>query len=87
MNVIIEWGYLLGAAVGVVGVMEYAKGFAKAAPTWVWRALLPLVCIGVAIAGDGGIYQIATNALVLLACCEVGYSYILKAIKGKVGAP
>jgi hypothetical protein len=67
--------------------MEWVKGFAKQAPSWFWRLALPFVCTGVAIAGNGGIYQIATNAIILLASCEVGYSYILQTIKQKAGAP
>lgn len=86
MNIKIDWIYLLAAAFGTVGVIEYAKGFVKTVPSWIWRAILPVVCIGVAAAAGGGLYQIATNAVLILALSQLCYEAIIKAVKKKIEA-
>jgi len=44
MKVIFDFWYLIGAAVSVVGVVEWLKGFFPATiPTKVWRAVLAVV--------------------------------------------
>jgi len=77
----IDFVYLGGAALGVVGALEYLKGFFKDAPTLAWRLMLPVVCVGVAFAGDGGLYQVATNSVILLAMCQIGYDKIIAKAK------
>lgn len=81
----IDWAYIVAACIGVVGGLEYIKGFFKDAPTIAWRIMLPIVCLGVAIAGDGGIYQIATDAIIMLAICQIGYDKLIAFGKGKIG--
>ena len=81
MKIDINWVYLIAAAFGVAGTMEYIKGFAKAAPTWVWHAILPVVCVGVAAAGDGGGWQIATNAIFLLAITQLAYDLVISSVR------
>lgn len=70
--------FLAGAAVSVVGVVEYLKGFWPKAPTWAWRLSIPPACVAVAIAGDGGPFQIATNAFMLLAVAQIGYPILVQ---------
>ncbi len=81
MNITINWAYLIAAAFGVAGVMEYAKGFAPAAPSWLWRASLPVACVGVALVGDGGIWQAATNAVIILAVSQLCYDLVIQTVR------
>lgn len=83
MGIQIDFVYLVAAAFSVTGVMEYIKGFpfAKKLPTWAWQIALPVICIGVAVAADGGFFQIATNAVILLALSQLAYQSIVQAVK------
>lgn len=83
MDIKIDFVYLVAAAFSVTGVLEYLKGFpfAKNAPTWSWQAILPAVCAGVAIAAGGGVLQIATNAIIILALSQLAYQSIVQAVK------
>lgn len=39
------WVLVLAIAVGAVGLIQYVKGLISKAPTWVWAASLPVICI------------------------------------------
>lgn len=93
MNVTFDWAYLVGAAIAVVGVLEWIKGFAPVTwPSWVWRVVMAPICVVVAIAGDGGVFQIATNSFALIAISQIGYpvliqlpTAIIQAFRNKIG--
>jgi hypothetical protein len=93
MNVTFDFLFLIGAAVSVVGILEYLKGFFPVStPSWVWRAALAPVAFLVALAADGGWYQIATNALSLVALTQISYpvliqlpSALIEAFRKKLG--
>jgi hypothetical protein len=81
MKISIDFLYLFMAAFGAIGVIEYIKGFFPLAPKWVWRVCLPPVCLGVALAGDGGWFQIGTTAILLLALTQICYDLIISSVK------
>lgn len=76
----LDFTYIVGASIGVVGVLEWAKGFAifSKLPAWVWRAVSPFACAGVGIAGGGEWPQMATNAILLLAVSQIGYPVLIQ---------
>lgn len=80
MNVQIDWFYLVSAAVIVVGLLEFVKGFFKdvKVPSWIWRAIIVPIGVGVAWAGDGGIYQVATNSLGLISLTAISYPVLIQ---------
>ena len=86
MQVQFDFLYLVGAAVSVVGVIEWAKGFFPKINTVWWRVALAPACALVAWAGDGGAYQIATNAFALLALTQVGYPLLVQLPTSVIGA-
>ncbi len=78
MTVSFDWLLLVGASISVVGVIEWLKGFVPKAPSWLWRAVLAPVALGVAMALDSGPFQIATNSLALLAMAQIGYPVLIQ---------
>lgn len=83
MNVQFDWIFLISASICTVGVMEYVKGFfvSKNIPKNVWRGVLALAAIVVALfAGSNNIgwHQVATNAIALVALCEMAYPLIVQ---------
>jgi len=78
--------YLLMAAFGVLGIIEWIKSLIAGIEKKDWKALgwvgLSFVLsFVVAAAGDGGIWQVLTNGILILAFNElVGYNMILKAV-------
>lgn len=87
MKITIDWVYLVAAALAAVGVIEWIKGFpafAKAAG-WMWRVILALACLAIAIIGDGGWAQIGTNAVILLALAQIGYPLLVKLPESIIG--
>jgi hypothetical protein len=77
---VVDFGLLLMAAIAVVGLIEYTKGWWKSAPSWVWRAFSPIACVLAAIGVGGGWRKELFEALVLLAICELAYQTIVAAI-------
>lgn len=73
-----DFMFLAGAAISVVGVVEYIKGFWPAAPAWAWRLSIPPACVAVAVAGGGNLSQIATNSFLLLAVAQIGYPLLIQ---------
>ncbi len=79
MNVGLDFVFIVGASVSVVGVVEWIKGLLPAnIPSWVYRAVLLPVSITVAVAADGGVFQVATNSLALLAVTQIGYPLLIQ---------
>jgi hypothetical protein len=83
-TITIDWMFLIAGAFGVAGILEYIKGFAPNAPKIIWRLLLPIACVGTAIAADGGVYQMSINAILLLAMSQLCYEAIIGAVKSRV---
>jgi hypothetical protein len=78
MGIAIDWTYLIGAAVAVVGIIEWAKNFPGMKATLLWWCLLPIASFAVAYFGDGGIWQILTNGCVVWAVAQLGYTGLVK---------
>jgi len=77
----VDWIIVMAGAVGVVGAMEWIKGFFPLVKTWMTRIILLPVCFGVALITDGGWAQVGINAILMLAICQIGYDMILSNIK------
>lgn len=89
----IDINFIVLASVSVVGVIEWLKGLVpEKTPTWVWRvALLPVSAL-VSFAADGGMFQVVTNGLALLAVTQIAHpvlvqlpSAIVTAFKNRIG--
>jgi len=76
----IDWLLALAVALEAAGFIQWAKGLIKPAPTWIWAAVLPLLCFGFAVA-PACVHVAALG----LAFAQLGYETILKAISGKTG--
>jgi len=80
----LDWILIIGAAVAAVGTLEWVKGFfADAAgkqrlPSWAWRLILAVVCAGVAVSMDGGLYQTLLDGFALLAVAQVCYPLLVQ---------
>lgn len=77
----INWMLVIGGAVGIVGIMEYVKGFFTNVPKIVMRLILPVICFFVAFLTNGGWAQIGLNAVIMLAVAQIGYDVIVSTIK------
>lgn len=82
----IDFVYIVSVSAGAVGIIEYVKNCWKTAPTWAWRIVSPLAALGCAIAGGGGLYAVATNAIMILAVSQLCYTNLIKVIQAKAGA-
>lgn len=80
----IDWETVSVGVFVVVGLIEFAKGFAKNAGTWLWRlALLPaslLVAMTIKLLPSW-----ALVALVILAASQLGYEVVVKNVKKRLG--
>ena len=72
----------LGAVI-VVGLIQWVKGLAPKAASWVWAAALPMASIATAM--SYGFDKMLWNALGICAFAQVCYEVILQTIKAKVG--
>ena len=80
--------YLLWAAFGVLGIIEWIKSLIVAVEgakkDWhpiVWVIASLVFSFVVAAAADGGVYQVLTNGIFILAINEIiGYNVIVKSI-------
>jgi ABC-type sugar transport system permease subunit len=84
MGIQIDWVFLAAAAFGVVGALEYIKGFFPNVPSIAWRIISPLVCFGVCFVAGGTWQQIGINSILILAGCQLGYQAIIEAGKVKL---
>jgi hypothetical protein len=86
MNPSIDILYLTMAAFGVLGIIEWIKSLiaaieSKDRKALGWVCLSLVLSFIVAAAGDGGIWQVLTNAILILAFNElVGYNMIVKTV-------
>lgn len=88
MKVSIDILYLVMASFGVLGLIEWIKSLIaaveKAKADWkplAWVGLSFILAFGVAAAADGGIFQILSNGIFILAINEiVGYNVIVKTV-------
>ena len=80
----IDWETVSVGVFVVVGLIEFAKGFAKSLGPWFWRlALLPasvLVAMTIKVLPPW-----ALTALVILAASQLGYEVVVKAVKKRLG--
>ena len=81
---------ILLAGFGTVGIVEWVKGLLPKVPGFVWRIVMPLVCIGVWAASMW--VPVVFWGLVVLATTQLGYqgfiqfgSEITAIIKNKFG--
>lgn len=81
MNV--DWEVVLSAAFGAIGVLEYIKGFYKGSPSYVWRILQPVLCLGFAAVAAFLPAWVMTGILAL-ALSQVGYELILDGVRKKL---
>ena len=84
--------YLLMAAFGVLGLIEWIKSLVDAVQKlagskgreWhatAWTMMSLALSLLVAAAGDGGVHQVLTNAILILAVNEViGYNVVVRAV-------
>ena len=77
----IDWLLSLAVALEAAGLIQWAKGWAKA-PTWVWGILMPPLCIGLALAPA----FVHIGALGV-AFAQLGYENIIKVLSAKAGIP
>ena len=77
----INWVIILASACGVVGLMEWIKGFTVKIKPWMTRIILLPVCFGIALFLNGGWGQIGINTALILAICQIGYDMILSNIQ------
>lgn len=90
MDVKVDVVYLIFASFAVIGLIEWAKSLVEAVVGLVkegkWKPLAWVLgslafSVMVAAFGDGGKYQVLTNAVLILAFNEIlGYNVIVKGI-------
>lgn len=89
MKITVDWAVVLVGAVGVVGFMEWFKGYFKSPKPWMLRTMLLPICFLIALLPDGGWAQVGINAVLILAICQIGYDAIIsnvkKLVENKVG--
>ena len=64
------------------GLIQWAKGFAHKAPSWVWAAASPLAALAAAVAAGGDRWT--WNWLGVWACSQVLYETIIQTVKRKI---
>jgi hypothetical protein len=79
---VIDLATWVAGSVIAVGLIQWAKGLAPAAPSWVWAAVLPLGSLAAALAA-GGPRPIWT-ALGIWAVAQVGWDAILRGIVKRI---
>jgi hypothetical protein len=93
-NLVINYPWILVGAFDVIGLIEYVKALVTAIKNpdksnLPYVILSPVACVIVALAADGGVYQVAFNALTLLATTQLCYQVVLQGVtnilKGLVG--
>ncbi len=75
----VPWPIILLIAVAVIGCVEWLKGFAKKAPTWIWAVVSLVLCAGFA-AGDEYIGHWVLYGGVAMALIKFGYELFIKGI-------
>jgi hypothetical protein len=80
MDYLQDIGYILGAAVAVAGLIQWAKNWLKTAKPWIWAALLIPLAIGYAYLPE----KVQTGLLVA-AVAQIGYETLIQPAKNKLG--
>ena len=80
---LVVWGAWLAGAVAVVGVLQYLKGLAKGAPSWIWSAAMPALAIVTAWAAGGA--RPWFDALGIASIAQLGYDLIVQRIRKDLG--
>lgn len=78
-----NWENVLCISFCAIGFIQYVKGLVPSAPTWVWAALQPFLCI---------VLGVAFNCLPLwfqqgvvgFALSQIGYETIIQQIKSRI---
>lgn len=73
MDYLQDIGYILGAAVAVAGLIQWAKNWLKTAKPWVWAAVLIPLAIGYAYLPE----RVQTGLLVA-AIAQLGWDTLIK---------
>lgn len=79
MDYLQDIGYILGAAVAVAGLIQWAKNWLKGAKPWVWAALLIPLSIGYAY-----LPAKIQGALLVAAIAQLGYETLIQPAKRKL---
>ncbi len=77
----VQWGIVIASAIGVVGVMEWAKGWFASPKKWLTRVLLPILAFVIALFSDGSWGQIGINTALIWAIGQIGYDLIIASVK------
>lgn len=80
MDYLQDIGYILGAAVAVAGLIQWAKNWLKTAKPWIWAAILIPLSIGYAYLPE----KVQTGLLVA-AVAQIGYETLIQPAKKKLG--
>jgi hypothetical protein len=83
MMEIAQWGVWLSGAVAVVGVIQWAKGLAPKAASWVWLAAMPALSLAASFAAGG--QRPWFDALGIAAIAQLGYELIVQAVRKRLG--
>ena len=83
-----DWKTALLGAVGVVGMIQWVKGFCKDAPTWVWGVASAAICFGLSavVVFVPKFSQWVLLGGAMLACCQLGYETIVKLLLAKINS-
>lgn len=79
MDYLQDIGYILGAAVAVAGLIQWAKNWLKTAKPWIWAALLIPLAIGYAY-----LPAKIQGALLVAAVAQLGYETLIQPAKRKL---
>jgi hypothetical protein len=79
----LDWQQIALVAFGVIGIIQYLKGYLPKAPGILWALLQPALCIGL-----GATYSLLPSwvsyGVTALALSQIGYETIIKMIKKKI---
>ncbi|MFW6312256.1 MAG: hypothetical protein ACOC2N_00025 [Spirochaetota bacterium] len=67
----------------VVGLIEYVKGFAKDAPSWIWRVAVVPLSLLVALSVEY-LPPFVVVALVIIAAAQLGYEVIVESVRKRL---
>lgn len=73
-----NWEYLVGAAISVVGIIDWMKKFPGWKLSLLWWLLVPVTALGVAYLADGGVWQVLSNGALTWAICDLAYPVLVK---------
>ncbi len=80
MENLVNLGTWIPGAIVVIGLIQWIKGIASGAPTWVWAAIAPIIAIVYSYSPPA-----IRDAAGFLAVSQLGYETIIQMIKRKLG--